>query len=136
MTLLHETECGLPCNKCGEPCIYLGVVCPPSAGDHWCGLPKCEFKKKPLSQDNKVQFIVHCADWEIDEENSPSLESGLEAAASSTIVDDRTKRTKIFDTEEAALKFANRYIESRKDDKWLAYVEIKECTTKVINKLK
>jgi putative endonuclease len=34
MFMMHETECGLPCLKCGEPCCYMDIACDEQ---HWCG---------------------------------------------------------------------------------------------------
>jgi len=45
----HETECGLPCKRCGLPCYYMIAAC---NDNHWCG---CD---TPLWH----VYIVRCAD--------------------------------------------------------------------------
>lgn len=92
---------------------------------------------KILSQNKKsiIDYAVHYGNWLMDEENSPSWDSDLEAVPSNKI-DIRTTRARIFHSKKEAIKFAKEYLKQHQDDKWLAYVEIKKCDIKVIEKLK
>ena len=96
--------------------------------------------KNKSSAKRTVQYAVHCGDWEVDEENSPWDDSlsffEQPEAVPSDKIDDRTIRARLFSTEKAAMKWALQVLENRKNDKWLSYVEVKKCETRVIKKLK
>ncbi len=87
-----------------------------------------------------IQYSVHYADWlavfpdEDDEEGWRQWNEFTDEAACSDKIDDRTARGKVFDTKEEAKAFAVTKLE--KADKWLAYLEIKQCTIELIEKLK
>jgi hypothetical protein len=87
-----------------------------------------------------IQYAVHCADWEIDEDNSPWDDSlpllQQQEAVPSDKIDERTVRARLFKYKKQAIAYAEQVIKNRKDDKWLAYVEVKRCETRVIKKLK
>lgn len=99
---------------------------------------------KYLSQSHNsvTQWVVEKGDWAIDEDATPPFDPNLEfwdmpeAVPSSTEVDERTIKTRIFTSKKAAERYAEKIVESRKDDKWLAYVELKESQVKVIRKFK
>ena len=87
--------------------------------------------KKIFSQKSKsiVVYAVHIGQWAIDN-SLPAF-----PIPSSTKIDDRPCRAEMFNSKKEAFKFAKKYIEQW-DSKWLAYVEIKKCNVKVIEKLK
>lgn len=87
-----------------------------------------------LSQNNKIQttFIVCYADWAPIYSNPSDL---YEIPKPSSLhIDERTIRWRSF----SSLKEARNFADNLRDrqDEWLAYIEIKENTSKVINKLK
>ncbi len=89
-----------------------------------------------------IQYAVHWGDWLPDfpeEENEEAwIEwwGSTEEADVSDKIDDRTEKSRLFDSEEEALTYAKNKLNDRRSDKWLAYLEIKKCTVEVIEKLK
>ena len=93
-----------------------------------------------MKTNSTIQYVVHCGDWEADEDNS-SWDDSLsyieqKEAVPSDKIDVRTIRSRSFSTEKAAMKWASQVLANRKNDKWLAYVEIKRHEIKTLRKLK
>ena len=90
-----------------------------------------------------ISYLVQWGDWlanfpsDDDEEawenwiNSPDDEPDV-----SDKIDDRTERSKSFDTEDAAIEFAKQKLQLHANDKWLAYIVVKKSTTELLVKLK
>jgi hypothetical protein len=82
-----------------------------------------------------IIFCVQHGDWAIETDvyGHRQIEN---AKPSITEIDDRTIRTKTFATVSAAFDYAQNYLARRKDDPWLAYLEIERREIKMIRKLK
>jgi len=94
---------------------------------------------KLMSNNISTQYEVHYGDWDIDESKIPDENDPLYydyECEPSTELDIRLIKSKIFFSRAAADNFAKKLLKKRKDDKWLAYIEIKECICKVVDKLK
>jgi len=97
---------------------------------------------KSMSNDISTQYEVHYGDWGIDDSDVPDENDPAYLTYEckpSTELDDRLIKSKVFFSRAEADKFAKKLLKKRKDDnddKWLAYIEIKECVCKVIDKLK
>lgn len=91
-----------------------------------------------------TSYSVHYADWDqkpdppewdnLSQEDFQKVWFASEAEVSDTI-DERTWRAVQFDSEEAALEFANKLMTDRADDKWLAVVEVRKHTCEVLKSL-
>ncbi len=82
---------------------------------------------------SKKTYVVEHADWEptnLYGPSDPQEDDDCEVSVSDKI-DYRTFRERSFDTEEAALEWAEDYLTRRQDDKWLAYINVIEITRKV-----
>jgi len=77
---------------------------------------------KYFSQEDEhfTMYAVWSADWDIIGEE----------------LNEESKDTRLFYQKEDAISYAQKLIDLRQDDPFLAYVEIKECKTQVIQKLK
>jgi hypothetical protein len=87
-----------------------------------------------LSQKEKTvrYYTVNYAEWDI--VNPNDLDET--AIPSDVDIDDRTIRHQTFDSLEEANKYANMIVKNHSDDEWLAYIEVKECISTVVEKLK
>jgi len=90
-----------------------------------------------------VKYYVWTGDYDLYYEHSMDEDDLLSHPVPSRDIDDRTIKTRPFNTEAEAIKFANEYLAKRRDDNnedqvdpWLAFIEIKKCTVEVIHKIK
>lgn len=88
----------------------------------------------PSGERHLIEYQVCHADW-AHVESGADHSGWKEMEPSDTMIDDRTIRVKVFATESDAQTYAKEFL-SRRDDRWLAYLEIKKCEIEVIRKLK
>lgn len=78
-----------------------------------------------------ICYLVLFGDWDIDESSAVD-----KVIPNKNKIDDRTIRQKNFTSKREAFKYAKEYLDSRLDDEWLAYLEIKKCDIQTFKKLK
>jgi hypothetical protein len=87
-----------------------------------------------LSQPKKTvkYFTVNYAEWEI--VNPQDLDET--AIPSDVDIDDRTIRRQMFESLKEATDYAKMILKNHSEDGWLAYIEVNECVSTVVKKLK
>jgi hypothetical protein len=81
-----------------------------------------------------ITYDVDWAEWLPAEDEPYDLFGNAPECNISDQIDDRTIKSKTFDSEAAAFEFANEKIKNA--DKWLAYVEVVKITSELLGKLK
>lgn len=86
-----------------------------------------------------TKYIVAFGDYDIGFDASvscicfdPDGEKQCKAHIKSDEIDYRTTKEKTFDTLEEARDYSKSVVKNRKDDEWLAYVEIKKIETEIV----
>lgn len=104
----------------------------------WICYPKYAPEQKEIfasiPKEIDVKYYVNYAFWAADA--SCPDDPDVVPWPSSTDIDDRTVRSKMFPTMEEAEEFARIYGEIHADDPWLAYLEITKCGCEMVKKIK